>query len=251
MTTAAQNTVLRDNELSQIAVAPVAGRVTEGTDAEFRFTRFGDDSTAVRVGLWVGGLEKIMTDATEAIALTADNADLTQRLTIHGAYVDYILEFAIGETEKTLSFTTEADNVNEGDGWIGVTIVQRAGNPFAIGAGYAQVHVDDDDIPTVSISQVTLPTGAATLEGDIWVGDVNEGQADQLGRELQRELRVLPLPTQHVSERTARAHGAAPAGEPPRVLLGEQSTAREQRTRDFWQEVVAMARPELTAVSVA
>ena len=177
VTTAAQNTVLRDNELSQISVAPVAGRVTEGTDAEFRFTRFGDDSTAVRVGLWVGGLAKIMTDATEATALTADNADLTQRLTIHGAYVDYILEFAAGETEKTLAFTTEADNVNEGDGWLGVTIVQRAGNPFAIGAGYAQVHVHDDDIPTVSISQVTLPTGAATLEGDIWVGDVNEGLA--------------------------------------------------------------------------
>ncbi len=177
VTTAAQNTVLRDNELSQISVAVVAGRVTEGEDVQFRFTRFGDDSTAVRAGLWLGGLPKIMTDATEAIALTADNADLTQRLTIHGAYVDYILEFAIGETEKTLSFTTEADNVNEGDGWLGVTIVQRAGNPFAIGAGYAQVHVHDDDIPTVSISQVTLPTGAATLEGDIWVGDVNEGLA--------------------------------------------------------------------------
>ena len=176
VTTAAQNTVLRDNELSQVSVAVVAGRVTEGEDVQFRFTRFGDDSTAVRAGLWVGGLAKIMTDATEATALTADNADLTQRLSIHGAYVDYILEFAIGETEKTIAFTTEADNVNEGDGWIGVTIVQRAGNPFAIGAGYAQVHVDDDDIPTVSFSQVTLPTGAATLEGDTWMGDLGERQ---------------------------------------------------------------------------
>ena len=118
-----------------------------------------------------------MTDATEAIALTADNPDLSQRLHIHGAWVDYILEFAAGEAEKTLSFTTEADNVNEGDGWLGVTIVQRAGNPFAIGAGYAQVHIDDDDIPTVSFSQVTLPTGAATLEGDTWVADADEGQA--------------------------------------------------------------------------
>ena len=175
--TIAQNTVLRDNEQPQVSVAVVAGRVTEGEDVQFRFTRFGDDSTAVRVGLWVGGLQKIMTDATEAIALTADNADLSQRLHIHGAWVDYILEFAAGEAEKTLSFTTEADNVNEGDGWLGVTIVQRAGNPFAIGAGYAQVHIDDDDIPTVSFSQVTLPTGAATLEGDTWVADADEGQA--------------------------------------------------------------------------
>ena len=113
----------------------------------------------------------------EATALTADNPDLSQRLHIHGAWVDYILEFAAGEAEKTLSFTTEADNVNEGDGWLGVTIVQRAGNPFGIGTGYAQVHIHDDDVPTVTFSQMTLPTGAATLEGDTWVGDIDEGQA--------------------------------------------------------------------------
>ena len=170
-------TRLLDNDLPVISVAAVSAEVTEGTDAQFRFNRMGNTSGATRVGLWVGGLQKIMTDATEAIALTADNADLSQRLHIHGAWVDYILEFAAGEAEKTLSFTTEADNVNEGDGWLGVTIVQRAGNPFAIGAGYAQVHIDDDDIPTVSFSQVTLPTGAATLEGDTWVADADEGQA--------------------------------------------------------------------------
>ena len=90
--------------------------------------------------------------------------------------MDYILEFAVGETEKTLTFTTEADSVNEGDGWLGVTIVQRLGNPFGIGTGYAQVLVKDDDVPTVTFSQVTLPTGAATLEGDTWVGDLGEGQ---------------------------------------------------------------------------
>ena len=170
-------TRLLDNDLPIISVTAVSTEVTEGTDAQFRFSRMGNTSVATRVGLWVGGLPKIMTDATEAIALTADNADLSLRLSIHGAWVDYILEFAVGETEKTLTFTTEADNVNEGDGWFGVTIVQRLGNPFNIGTGYAQVHVDDDDIPTVSFSQVTLPTGAPTLEGDIWVGDVGEGQA--------------------------------------------------------------------------
>ena len=169
-------TRLLDNDLPVISVAAVSAEVTEGTDAQFRFNRIGNTSGATRVGLWVGGLPKIMTDATEAIALTADNADLSQRLHIHGAWVDYILEFAAGEAEKTLSFTTEADNVNEGDGWFGVTIVQRAGNPFGIGAGYAQVHIHDDDVPTVTFSQVTLPTGAATLEGDTWVGELGEVQ---------------------------------------------------------------------------
>ena len=169
-------TRLLDNDLPVISVAAVSAEVTEGTDAQFRFNRMGNTSGATRVGLWVGGLPKIMTDATEAIALTADNADLSQRLHIHGAWVDYILEFAAGEAEKTLSFTTEADNVNEGDGWLGVTIVQRAGNPFGIGTGYAQVHIHDDDVPTVTFSQVTLPTGAATLEGDTWVGELGEVQ---------------------------------------------------------------------------
>ena len=169
-------TRLLDNDLPVISVAAVSAEVTEGTDAQFRFNRMGNTSGATRVGLWVGGLPKIMTDATEAIALTADNADLSQRLHIHGAWVDYILEFAAGEAEKTLSFTTEADNVNEGDGWFGVTIVQRAGNLFGIGTGDAQVHIHDDDVPTVTFSQVTLPTGAATLEGDTWVGELGEVQ---------------------------------------------------------------------------
>ena len=169
-------TRLLDNDLPIISVTAVATEVTEGTAAQFRFSRMGNTSVATRVGLWVGGLPKIMTDATEATALTADNADLTERLSVHGAWVDYILDFAAGESEKTLTFTTEADNVNEGDGWLGVTIVQRLGNRFNIGTGYAQVHVHDDDIPTVTFSQVTLPTGAATLEGDTWVGELGESQ---------------------------------------------------------------------------
>ena len=161
-----------DNDPVIISVSAVSAEATEGTDAQFRFTRIGNTGVATRVGLYAGGLPKIMTDATEATVLTSED----RTVHIYGAFVDYILEFAAGETEKPLSFTTEADNVNEGHGWLGVTIVSRFGNPFGIGAGYAQVHVHDDDIPTVSISQVTLPTGAATLEGDTWVGDMPEGQ---------------------------------------------------------------------------
>ena len=165
-------TRLLDNDPPIISVSAVSAEVTEGTDAQFRFTRIGNTGVATRVGLYAGGLPKIMTDATEATVLTSED----RTVHIYGAFVDYILEFAAGETEKTVSFTTEADNVNEGDGWLGVTIVPRLGNPFGIGAGYAQVHVHDDDIPTVSFSQVTLPTGLATLEGNTWVGELEETQ---------------------------------------------------------------------------
>ena len=171
----AHTTKLLDNDLPVISVAAVSAEVTEGTDAQFRFNRAGNTSVATRVGLWVGGLPKIMTDATDAIALTADNADLSQRLHIYGAWVDYILEFAAGETEKTLSLTTEADNVNEGDGLLGVTIVQRVGNPFGIGAGYAQVHIHDDDVPTVSLTQPVGPTGfTLSADGTTWEGQLGE-----------------------------------------------------------------------------
>ena len=168
-------TRLLDNDLPVISVAAVSAEVTEGSDAQFTFNRMGNTSGATRVGLWVGGLPKIMTDATEAIALTADNPDLSQRLHIHGAWVDYILEFEAGEAEKTLSFTTEADNVNEGDGWFGVTIVQRAGNLFGIGTGYAQVLVKDDDIPTVSLTRPVGPTGLTlSADGTTWEGQIGE-----------------------------------------------------------------------------
>ena len=168
-------TKLLDNDLPVISVAAVSAEVTEGSDAQFTFNRMGNTSGATRVGLWVGGLPKIMTDATEAIALTADNPDLSQRLHIHGAWVDYILEFEAGEAEKTLSFTTEADNVNEGDGWFGVTIVQRAGNLFGIGTGYAQVLVKDDDIPTVSLTRPVGPTGLTlSADGTTWEGQIGE-----------------------------------------------------------------------------
>ena len=171
----AHTTKLLDNDLPVISVAAVSAEVTEGTDAQFRLSRTGNTSVATRVGLWVGGLPKIMTDATEAIALTADNADLSQRLSIHGAWVDYILEFEAGEAEKTLSFTTEADSVNEGDGWFGVTIVRRVANPFSIGTGDAQVLVKDDDIPTVSLTRPVGPTGLTlSADGTTWEGQIVE-----------------------------------------------------------------------------
>ena len=167
---------LLDNDPPIISVEAVAAVVTEGANAQYRITRSGNTSGSLRVGLYVTGLPKIMTDATETIVLTSDNEDLSKRLTINGAWVDYILEFAAGETEKTLPLTTEADSINEGDGWLGVTIAQRVANPFSIGTGHAQVLVKDDDIPTVSLIQPVGPTGLTlSSDGTTWEGEIVEG----------------------------------------------------------------------------
>ena len=64
-------TKLLDNDPPIISVSAVSAEVTEGTDAQFRFIRLGNTGVATRVGLYVGGLPKIMTDATEATVLTS------------------------------------------------------------------------------------------------------------------------------------------------------------------------------------
>ena len=167
---------LLDNDPPIISVEAVVAVVTEGANAQYRITRSGNTSGSLRVGLYVTGLPKIMTDATETIVLTSDNEDQSKRLTINGAWVDSILEFAAGETEKTLPLTTEADSINEGDGWLRVTIVQRVANPFSIGTGHAQVLVKDDDIPTVSLIQPVGPTGLTlSSDGTTWEGEIVEG----------------------------------------------------------------------------
>ena len=175
-TSSAVTATLLDNDPPIISVEAVAAEVTEGTNAQYRITRSGTTSGSLRVGLYVTGLPKIMTDATETIVLTSDNEDQSKRLTINGAWVDSILEFAAGETEKTVSFTTEADSINEGDGWLGVSILQRTGVPYNIGTGRAQVHVKDDDIPTVSLIQPVGPTGLTlSSDGTTWEGKIVEG----------------------------------------------------------------------------
>ena len=169
-------TRLLDNDPPIISVSVVSAEVTEGTDAQYRITRSGNTSGPLLVGLYVSGLPKIMTDATETIVLTSDNEDQSQRLTINGTWVDYILEFAAGDTEKTLSLTTEADSINEGDGWLAVSILQRTGVPYSIGTGRAQVHVKDHDIPTVSLTQPVGPTGLTlSSDGTTWEGEIVEG----------------------------------------------------------------------------
>ena len=167
---------LLDNDPPIISVEAVAAVVTEGANAQYRITRSGNTAAPTRVGLYVTGLPKIMSTATKAIVLTSDNEDQTKRLTFNGAWVDYILEFAAGETEKTFSLTTEADSVNEGDGWLAVSILQRTGVPYIIETGRAQVHVKDDDIPIVSLNRPVGPTGLTlSSDGTTWEGSIVEG----------------------------------------------------------------------------
>ena len=70
-------TRLLDNDPTIISVSAVSAEVTEGTDAQFRFTRIGNTGVATRVGLYAGGLPKIMTDATEATVLTSEDRTVT------------------------------------------------------------------------------------------------------------------------------------------------------------------------------
>ena len=176
-TTAVQTTSLVDNEEPQISVEAVAGTITEGANAQFRLTRFGNAAAALRVGLYVSGMPRIMTEATEAIALRSDHEDLSERLFLHGAWVDAIVEFAAGETEKAFSLTTEADSVNEGDGWLAVSVLERNSAPYAAGASIrAEVHVRDDDTPTVSLNRPVGPTNLTLSEdGTTWEGEIPEG----------------------------------------------------------------------------
>ena len=76
-------TRLLDNDPTIISVSAVSAEVTEGTDAQFRFTRIGNTGVATRVGLYVGGLPKIMTDATEATVLASQG----KMVHIYGAFV--------------------------------------------------------------------------------------------------------------------------------------------------------------------
>ena len=171
---------VRDDELPVITVHPVGAEVTEGEDVVFRFTRVGGNDGAVNVGVYVTGHQKIMTPETEAIVL---NSERPLQL------VDTHVAFGEGETEATLTLTTQQDNTNEGDGRLGVHLAQRGAPRYVLGVpSRAEVLVKDDDIPTVSILMPELPTGTTLSEsGDTWEGTINEGEVIRFGMECTGE----------------------------------------------------------------
>ena len=200
-----QETILRDNERAIVSLAPVNAEVTEGSDAQYTFTRLGDTSGTTTVGLYVFGHGKIMTAATKAIAATSDRS--ANPLSINGVRVDYILEFVAGETEKVFTLTTAADNLNEGDGLLTVSVLLRGGAPFRIGGPWrADVLVKDDDVPTVSIVMPTVPTGVTLSDsGDTWEGSIEEGQPISFQLHCTGEYEFLQAPN-HLSIQTDWFH---------------------------------------------
>ena len=138
--------------LPLVWVDTVDATVTEGTDAQFHFSRSRDSTSRLEVQVNISGHRKVMT----------------------GSATSAVVTFEAGTTETTLDLATEADTVNEGDGEISVAI-RSSSEVYEIGVtGAATVLVQDDDIPEVTLRWIS-PT--MTLQNNVWVGSMKEGQA--------------------------------------------------------------------------
>ena len=137
--------------LPLVWVNAVDATVTEGTDAQFIFSRSRDSTSRLEVQVRISGHRKVMTGSTSSAVVT----------------------FEAGTTETTMDLATEADTVNEGDGEVSVAIVGSSGVYEIGGTGAATVLVRDDDIPEVTLRWVSP---AMTIENNVWVGSMVEGQ---------------------------------------------------------------------------
>ena len=155
-------TIIKDNDPPLVSITPVAATVTEGTDVEFRISRSGSTTQSLNVPVNLIGHRKIMTTATETLAYGGQSA-----------LADTLVTIDAGATEATLTLTTQADRVNEGDGEITASI-KRSPEFLIEGTGSASVLVQDDDIPEVTLKWLS-PT--LTLKDDVWVGEIVEGTA--------------------------------------------------------------------------
>ena len=150
-----------DDEDPIVSVSADVSTLTEGTDAQFRFSRIGSTKSSLTVGVDIFGHHKIMSAATRLLVANV------------GPMPDTTVTFSPGMTEAILLLSTEADQVNEGDGELRVSI---KGSPAyeKDGNGSAKVLVEDDDIPEVTLRWITP---AMTLEDNVWVGTMLEGGA--------------------------------------------------------------------------
>ena len=149
-----------DDEDPIVSVSAVASTVTEGSDAQFRFSRVGSAKSSLTVDVNIFGHYKIMSRATRR---------LVENL---GPFPDTTVILDVGMTEAILSLTTEADQVNEGDGQVRVSI--KGNIKYEVdGNGSAELLVEDDDIPEVTLRWIS-PT--MTLQDNVWVGTMIEGE---------------------------------------------------------------------------
>ena len=137
--------------LPLVWVNAVDATVTEGTNAQFHFSRSRDSTSRLEVQVNISGHRKVMTSGTTSTVAT----------------------FEAGATETTLDLATQADRVNEGDGEVSVAIRSSPGAYEINGTGTATVLVRDDDIPEVTLRWVSP---AMTVENNVWVGSMTEGQ---------------------------------------------------------------------------
>ena len=91
-----------------------------------------------------------------------------------------ILAFAVDETSKTISMTTDGDAVNEGDGKIEVSFSRPAAYEFPLRRGWTRVV--DDDVPEVTLSV----SATEVVEGDTVTWTLSRSDY------VQRVLQVLP-----------------------------------------------------------
>ncbi len=164
----ATGTIIDDD--AGIVVLNVEGERTtfrEGESVVFQITRL-PAAKQLRVGIDVSGHAKIMSSATRVIASDPTGAEVVM---------------AAGVETASLTLTTEDDNVNEGDGVIGVAIRRLTlessdgSHPLLAPNGVdtrteAEVYVVDDDILPVSLE---VDNEELTVVGNEWTGTVVEG----------------------------------------------------------------------------
>ena len=181
----AASVAIDDDDGPLLAISPVNAQVVEGSGAVYALERIGDTSGRFVVGLYVTGHEKVMTAATKAIVTNSERP---------GERYDTTVVFEAGDVRQTLTLTTVADNVVEGDGQITVRVARSPDGAYSRGEGdSAQVIVEDDDVPTVSIVSVVTPSGATlSADGATWEALLLEGEPIRHPVPVQRRLRVSP-----------------------------------------------------------
>ena len=165
----AASVAIDDDDGPLLAISPVNAQVVEGSGAVYALERIGDTSGRFVVGLYVTGHEKVMTAATKAIVTNSEQP---------GQRYDTTVVFEPGDVWQMLTLTTAADNVVEGNGQITVRVTRSPDGSYLRGeSDSAQVIVEDDDVPTVSIASVITPSGATlSADGATWEALLEEGE---------------------------------------------------------------------------
>ena len=122
----------------EVTVAAVADQVDEGADARFTVTRTGVTTGAPTVSYSVSETGDMVASGEEGAKTVA---------------------FADGDTEQTVTVPTVEDSVHEADSTVTLTLTADAAYELGTDAT-AEVTVEDDDAPTVTVS--AAPVSPAT-----------------------------------------------------------------------------------------